>query len=85
MWIQDEMKSIRGLEIVINAFGISESEDLCINIDFWEALEEETKQKVISNMHHSMLKGPTVEVPIIIRLKIDRTSAFKGRRGPCRP
>lgn len=69
VWIQDEMKSIQGLENVINLFGISESEDLCINVDFWESLEEETKQKIISNMQHSVNKGPTVDVPLIIKLK----------------
>jgi len=69
LWIKKEMKSVKGLEKVINWFGISESEDFCVNIDFWESLEEETKQKVIFNMHHSMHKGPTVDVPLIIKLE----------------
>ena len=69
LWIQKEMKSIEGLEKVINMFGISESEDFCVNIDFWESLEEGTKQEVIFNMHHSMHKGPTVDVPLIIKLR----------------
>jgi hypothetical protein len=67
-WIQEEMKTPKGLEKVVNLLGISESEDLCINIDFWESLEEETKELVISNLQHSMDKGPTIDVPLIIRL-----------------
>ena len=69
LWIQEEMKSVEGLEKVINLFGISESEDFCVNIDFWESLEEETKQKVIFNMRHSVHKCPTVDVPLIIKLQ----------------
>jgi hypothetical protein len=69
MWIQEEMKSIEGLEKIVNLFGISESEDFCINIDFWESLEEDKKEKVIFNMHLSVHKGSTGDVPMIIKLK----------------
>lgn len=69
MWIQKEMKTPKGLEKVVNLFGISESEDLCINVDFWKSLGEDIKDLVFSNMQHSMLKGLKIEVPTIIKLR----------------
>lgn len=68
IWIQEEMNSSEGLERVINLFGISESEDLCFNMDFWDSLTEENKNIVASEMVHSMHKGPTINMPSIIKL-----------------
>ena len=72
-WIQEEMKSPRGLERMSNLFGVAESEDMCINIDFWDSLNEEIKKVVSSNMLHSIHKGPTIDIPMIIKLS-DQTT-----------
>lgn len=69
LWIQQNMESVKGLERVVNIFGIAESEDLCLNIDFWDALPEELKKIILFNMHHDVYRGPTTHVPVIIKIK----------------
>jgi hypothetical protein len=68
LWIQKEMESVKDLERMVNIFGIAESEDLCLNIDFWESLPEELKNLIVFNMHHDVFRGPTTRVPIIIKI-----------------
>jgi hypothetical protein len=67
-WIKKEMTSIEGVERVINILGIAESEDICINIDFWESLPQDLQEFVLRNIQHDIIRGPLSEVPIIIRV-----------------
>jgi hypothetical protein len=67
-WIGEEMATMKGIERIINLLGFSETEDFCINIDFWESQTEEMKALISSNMRHSMFRGPTVKVPTIIKI-----------------
>jgi hypothetical protein len=69
LWIQKEMETLKGLEKIVNLLGIAESEDLCINIGFWESLPEDVKHLVISNMHHDAFRGPITDVPLIVKIK----------------
>lgn len=69
MWIRKEMDSIQGLERMINLLGIAESEDICMNMDFWESQPEELKDLVSRNIHHDFFRGPLSDIPLIIKIK----------------
>jgi len=51
-WIQREMETIAGTQRMVNLLGMAESEDFCINIDFWESLPNSSKELVLYNMRH---------------------------------
>ena len=67
-WIEKEMSSSQGMEKVINLLGVAESEDVCVNIDFWESQPEELRQIVVHNIRHAFYRGPISEVPRLIKL-----------------
>jgi hypothetical protein len=69
LWIQKEMENPEGLEKIINLLGIAESEDLCINIDFWESLSKEVKDIILFNMRHDTFRGPITDVPLIVEIE----------------
>jgi hypothetical protein len=69
LWIQKEMETPKGVERIVNLLGIAESEDLCINIGFWESLPKDIKELVFSNMHHDAFRGPITDVPLIVKMK----------------
>ncbi len=68
-WLQSEMSSTQGLEKIINLFGIAESEDVCVNIDFWESQSQDLKQTILNNFHHDFFRGPISDVPKIITIE----------------
>ena len=68
-WIQKEMETIEGVERLVNLLGVAESEDFCLNIDFWESLSNSAQELVLSNLHHDLFRGPLNKVPLVIKLK----------------
>ena len=69
LWIQREMETPKGLERIVNLFGIAESEDFCISIGFWESLPEDLRDLILFNMRHDAFRGPIADVPLIIKIK----------------
>jgi hypothetical protein len=65
-WIQGEMQTLEGTQRMVNLLGIAESEDLCINIDFWESLPSSSRQLVLSNRYPDT-GGSLAKVPVIIK------------------
>ncbi len=68
LWIQREMKTPKGLEKIINLFGLAESEDFCISITFWESLSEDVKHLILFNMLPDAFRGPIPDVPLIVKI-----------------
>jgi hypothetical protein len=68
-WIQKEMATLEGTQRVVNLLGIAESEDFCIEIDFWESLSNDSQELVLSNMRHDIFRGQLTRVPLIIKLE----------------
>ena len=69
IWIQKQMGTLEGVERLVNLLGIAESEDLCMNVDFWESIPDEMKELILSNMLHDAFRGQLTDLPSVVRLK----------------
>lgn len=65
-WLRSEIHD--DPELFINRMAICESEDICLNPDYWENIAPEMKMEIYHAMSHDVFRGNLEEIPRLIRI-----------------